>query len=502
MTFNDELAGISGAALGFITGNTKGAYIGYQAGKKLSKYSKKTMSSTPTTPRKRKGIRTPPTPSGRRKLFGPKLKSGEFYAKKPMSSKGNSVKRQVRIALAQSASAVPHKKLKDTLKNKKNPFKTKVSKDFRNKVVKVLSDKDVTGYGRLYFIGGNYILDPVAANGKILPTDQFVFPLPNGVSQNGLFSHVRVGCIQSQLMMSYCIARLFNGLPLEQNPVNINWSLAGLFANPTDATRKGTLKFDVKMAQTTIHMKNLNKATLFIEFYVCKPKIQRVCPVDFTGLPKNNDSQPLLDWTASLSTDSATGGNSGDGAKANGPNISGLTNTKLGQSPEACTQFKQNWSYEKYSVTLEPGQRHTHVVKGETGTYDMSKMFKNQGSTAVVSAFINQSKWEREVFYIVKEDMTINKAALAGGRFDIPATEATDGLGIAFEVQTQYKFSMPEPTGFLAGGAFVANLDQTNTYRRAAYMCDYISSTSSLVSGGTPTRVSTRIDDNNPVGNF
>ena len=498
MTFKDELAGVSGAALGFITGNTKGAYLGYQLSKKLSQNSR----NMPAIKRL-KSSQPGPKQSKRRRVNaaeGPRLANGRYYSKQLSN---NTKKTPVRsVVMGQSAASTRHKKVKDTIKDKKNPYKIKVTKNFRNKVVKVLSDKDVTGYARLYFIGGVEIFDPSATTAKLLPTDQFVFPLPNGAAPNGTYDHIRVGSIQSALMMNYCIARLFNGLALEQNPFSIKWSMTGLFSNPLDSTRKGSLKFDVKDASTTIHMKNLNKATLFIEMYLCKPKIQRAAPTDFTGLVESQDSQPLLDWTASLSADSATGGNSGEAAKANGPNISGLTASKLGQSPEAAYGFKQNWNYEKFVITLEPGQRHTHVVKGETGTYDMSKLFKNNGSTATPSSYINQSKWEREIFFVVKQDLTVNKASLSVGRFDLPATEITDGFGLGFEVQTQYKFSMPEPTGFIDGAAFTANLKQPNTYRRAAYMCDYISSTSSLVSGSTPTRISTRIDDNNPVGNF
>lgn len=534
MTIKDELAGLSGAALGHIIGGPSGirykgfvpgAISGYKLGKFLSQNSR-TKSTTMAPTQKGKQY-------GPKNFIGPRFKGGRITKskmsiapvpkKKPMRS---TVRRTVS---AQSASVVKHKKVKDTLKDRKRKRVT-VSKSLRAKITKVISQKEVTGYARHYGLGGLYIPNPSNVNlNKILPTEQFVFPLPNGCSFERTGSpavplvstrNLSVGKALSSIQMQYLVARLFNGAPLQLDPSLINLNdTAGLFAFPTTGTPSKILKFDVLQSKAIIQMKNCTKQTWYIEMYVCKPKVQRAVNTEFSASFVSRMSLPLEDWASGLQQDLGNGTTDMNTAMiapvgvTKGANVSGVQLTNLGQSPEQNQQFKNNWAYEKFSIVLEPGQKHIHTINGETGTFDLKNMYKNIiGQTPTPSSsYILQSKWDREVFFVMKTDLQVSQNGAnpgLGGRFDITEFETTRDHGLAFELQSIYKFSMPEPTGYRTGNATGTATVQApdtqllNTYRRAAYVNDYYCFRPEMVGGSNIIRTTARTDDNVPDASF
>jgi len=129
MTFTDTVAGVSGAVLGYIAGNVKGAQRGYKAGKFLSRTKR-----MPPIPQKRKSTYGG---GGARKKANWKAKpSGVRFSKKPTAV-------QSFRSLGSNASAVGRTAKGIKQMRRKTP---KVSAAFRQKVEKALHG---TMYGEL-----------------------------------------------------------------------------------------------------------------------------------------------------------------------------------------------------------------------------------------------------------------------------------------------------------------------------------------------------------------
>ena len=422
-------------------------------------------------------------------------------------------KGKMSVTVTQGGNTVTHKKVKDTIKDKKKLKNVTVPPRLKKQILKTLDAKQIHANGRLFFLGGYQLLTP-SGTGKTSFGDQHVFPLPNSAGQ-GNYNTIGPGMALNQLMMHYLIARAFNGAPLATNnaPSSLTWANAttnGWFVDPTNST-KATLKFEVIEAKCYIRFKNVTKYTQHIQMYVCKPKFNRAVLTNFQTASVYEGCQALLDWNNSLDDDGASGGNAGlNNATVIGPNISQVSSYKLGQVPEHAPGFNKNWSYEKFIITLEPGQRHEHVVNGETGTYDCTKLYR-QASTAVAAPasttfFTNLSKWDREVFFVIKNDLNIGTdngttPVYGGGRPNQTTDQTTAVNAIAFEVEPIYKFSMPDNTGFKGTAAFSASINQSLQYRRRAYVCDYLSSIKKLVDSSADIQAKAYVDDNNPSAN-
>lgn len=394
----------------------------------------------------------------------------------------------------QSARIVNHKKVKDSLKVGR-PYGVKVDKLFRRKVLKTLTDNKVHGYARLYKVGGTLQLASSSGVGGRDSLEQWVFALPTGsnavTASNLTWGKMRIGDAQSLIEQLYCVSRLFNGQPAIVNPSSIVYNMFGVMANPVVGGARSALKYEVLDSKTIINMVNNSKMAVHIEMYVCKPKMQRTNQTVYPAY----SCTAIDDWQDLLEAEKTTTVKGGEGTYpvVIGQNLSSRNVRDLGMSPEQHQSWKKLWQFEKFVFTLEPGQRHSHTVIGETGVCDWSKFYKE-------GQFQNLQKWDRQVFFVAKPELSARiQDGLCSGRFNQSVAENIAQLGLLFEVQSIYKFSMPETTGLqVTSYPGVSAAGQPLHYRRPCYIVDYISDVATGSNYGTGQGLEKRVDDNVP----
>lgn len=437
--------------------------------------------------------------------FMPKRKAQRYYSsasnkkartQRTYKQKGTKQGRAMPAVVAdnQAAQVAKHKKVKDTLKLKK-PYGIKVDSKFRKKVLKTLSDNKVKGYARLYKVGGHMLLSSGVGVGGRDSLEQWVFALPTGSIPNGApgspamqWGRMRIGDCQSILEQLYAVSRLFNGQVAVANPSSVRYGLTDMFQDPT--VNRSALKYEVTESKSIINIFNNSKMTIYFEMYVCRPKYQRHNSYEYAPWA----CTAIYDWADQLNADKVAEV-SGNAYEAGvGINVSNIEVKTLGASPEQHSSWRKLWDYEKFSFVMEPGQKHQHVVQGETGVCDWSKFYKD-------GQFQNLQKWDRQVFFVAKPELSqINTNGTASGRFNQALAELSAGYGLLFECQSIYKFTMPEPTGFKNTATFASSLNQPLNFRRPAYLIDFI--TDFATARDNTAGLEKRVDDNDPDSNL
>jgi len=435
--------------------------------------------------------------------------------------------------VGQDSAAVSHSRVATGIK-RKNPLKIKVSKTFAKKVNKVLAKKEVKGVMNIehpYTIW--QALDVNSFPARNDRNQQWVFSLPIGSNQQNPLVTTRNGDALSIHDHMYSLSRLFNGkdkattftgaltgfsttgVPVTASaagppPVYTNTRQLNNFAYETGSNFAVPLKYTLVDNKANITIRNNSQRAVYFQMYTCEPKYMR--NINFTM--NTLSCPPMQDWLDILSVDAGaeisgtitTGTTTTDNPASGAPkvNISGITPTTFGALPEQCPAWRQLWKFDKSLIKIEPGQTHKHQVKGNTGTVNWNKFYKD-------SVFQNIQKWNRYVFFIAKNDMTWSSTAkvntdpvtdyVGPGNWQDSAASILAGAGIYFRIEKFYKFTMPEPTGakttdFNDGsGNRVTNL--VLNQRRTCYGNDAISDTVPI---GITTGSSTfNIDDNNPV---
>jgi hypothetical protein len=309
--------------------------------------------------------------------------------------------------------------------------------------------------------------------------------IPNGASGNSAmqWGKPRIGDAQSIIEQLYAVSRLFNGQAAVTNPSSIIYSLTNMFQNPD--VNRSALKYEVTESKTIINMVNNSKMTVYMEMYVCKPKVQRANKYEYVPWT----CTAINDWQDQLTAEKTTEVSGNAYESGFGQNLSDINVRTLGASPEQHQGWKKLWAYEKYTFCLEPGQKHQHVVQGELGTCDWSKFYKE-------GEFQNLQKWDRQVFFTAKPELSqINSNGSASGRFNQSTAESNASLGLLFEVQSIYKFTMPEVTGFKNTATFTSSLNQPLNFRRPCYLIDFITDLGHIAE---TDGIEKRVDDNVP----
>lgn len=391
---DDVFGNIAAGTLGFIAGDVPGAFAGVSAYNALKDW-EKVYQKNQSGMAKRKGSAS--SSGGKtKKRKGSVGTVGTKSSGMSKSSYRKKVSKSMRGNVDQSAKTATHNKVKDTLKDKK-PYQVKVSKAFRKKVIKTLTENKVKGVARLFKFGGYFALDNNGLNGRGLG-DQWVFALPTGDTSmqnaggNRQWGKIRWGDAQSILEQLYCVSRLFNDCAKQTSQINVTYGLQDIFQDPTetiDGLRRSALKYEILKSNTLIHIKNVSKVTVFLEMYVCKPKVQRDNKFEYDQFA----CTAIHDWKDALVTDLETqvAGNTNNGLTATitGKNVSQVSCNDLGVRPEKQPIWTKLWSYEKFLITLEPGQRHVHTIVGETGVCDWSKFYKD-------NTFNNLQRFDRQ----------------------------------------------------------------------------------------------------------
>jgi len=493
-----EYAGAaSGAALGFIAGNVPGAYIGGNLGYALGKnYSKKgNMGKLPATPKssgkKRKLSLSGPAQSRRRSIAS-SMSSGSSRA----SSRGIVVK--VKAAENQTARAAKVKKTVDQYKTKVKKT-VKVPKLLRKQVKQILDSKDVYGYWRGILCGSSVLVESPTWN------NQAVFPLPMPIDGAAVGREKMRGHLFSPEFFQMVAARLFNGrkagalnswdeIYKESSVTAPEWKNFDQLNNNVPAG-----KFTIEKTFAIVKMKNNTPRTVYLKMYVAKPKYQRV-----SGTMAGNDGHCVNDWTTQLNMEGQ--------ANIDGEMLPFDQNTRklainidnslktfsLNSCPTKVESLKSLWAFEKFAITLEPGQVHTQYIAGDSMDLDYSKMVvKSQNSTTGLS-FADVQKFSRHVFFTGYPELAYayrdGDSTNGGWRCRYPDAS----YKLLFETEIHCKIKMPEPTGGVMPVNTLSDPNGgrifTNNSRKRAYCFDFFG----VTNGTTNPQYNYNIDDNEP----
>lgn len=410
MPFQDQLAGLAGAALGYIHGNTRGAIKGYYAGTKLSQYSKTRMAPiTPRrTPKKRKlslsrRVSVSTNASSRRRSSVSSKGSGKSqssYGDGPSMSRHYGDYRS--ISSNASAIRVRHKKGI----TKKKAKSVVVTKKFKQRVHKALDEE---------------------IKGKYLKVTYFRIPPVSAADQQTLYDDT-----QSFMPLHFADAAdiLFNRAAAIEIPTvaTLDWN--------NIAIRKDR----ILDSWVSYEVKNMSQRTYTLKMYTCKPRVK--------SSTNSAPNDAAADWTVGLQT-----------AIGAGTNPAGNTPNTLYSVPFDSPQFNQLWKAEVSTVVLAPGQCHTFRVQGPSEyTLDYMKYWNK----SIVSGPDYLSPWgsfTRNVFFVAHADLVTSTMAGAG-RF----VSAGAGIG-GMVVEKKHFFSLacPASAGFQYPGAFAAGTSQQLT---------------------------------------
>lgn len=401
---------ISGAALGYIHGNSRGAYLGYKLGQRASRSFPKMapidrlireaerMATPPRTPKKRKMMPKKKSPLFKRKLKNPFIKHNT--RNKGFSHPTNST--------TASKSIKKNKKV-HYKKNKK----VKVSRNLRLKVQKVISGRDYPGF----YHSIDYNEFNVTAQNA-----QATFQM----SYDNLGEHV---FSPNQFLNAASV--LWNGKPVPAVP-----GIADAFNFDPKQT-----KLYVRKSWVVTQFKNNTQRTIFLKMFNCRPKSDQ------------NVNSALGQWGAAL-TEMAGSGAGG----AYSENPLGVTPQTLHADPRGLKQFDKFFAAEVTKYVLDPGQVVDYVVQGPSNMMlDYSK-FYNGG------VYFAQQKMSRFQFGVMYLDLC---SGTLGGTARFPDAVGAQNPCLCWESNAYYSLDMPEKAGIV--GAGVAGVGTQLQERHNAY---------------------------------
>jgi len=434
----EYVGGISGATLGYIHDNSRGAYFGWNYGYnrgKLLNYNlpKKKMTVIPRTFRKRTvaraariltPLRTPQPRVGRR------MSMSSVRSRRSSNSSGSTSYNLTRVRHAGATNVIVKKR---GVKRKKG---VTVSKNLRAKIHKVMENDALKG--RTQEITYNSLSFPALDSNKQTVVD--LTSMNTGLL-NPHFS-------RSKVMDAASV--LWNEKVQAETKTTV-----GDFDN-------NKLKVKVVDCDVRYNIKNNTQRKIYMEMMDCYPKNQNITEsptsVWFQEATKNNLLQ--------------------------GPNQNNVLPAELYTHPNMLHSFKDHYRVVTTRYELCPGGEASHIVKGpQNKVFDFTKFwhagtFRNLHSDSC--------------FTVVKyyTDLVGSEGG-PHGRFNQGETGTQLKYRILFEVINRFTLEMPEQTGLIvpSGGA-VANTVIPLGQRQWSYaMKTY---------GLTPTGSIVRIDDDAP----
>lgn len=317
---------IAAGTLGFIHGNTRGAYKAIGAYKSYQKLRKrKTMTNGHPTPpntgkRKRRSSVVTHSGSGRRKLSYSAATGKRKSSKKSKSKKSKSTnERQPEVRTTSG---------KVKLKGHKA---VKVSKSLSEKIGKIIEGKDIHGY---YQDTRLDILEP-----GLLAGQQNVELLPNR-------TYAEAGFLFPWSRVLHAASRLWNA-----KTGNVN------NPQPTDAGNfpSGDTVVTVNKQWWTFRLRNNSSRTAEIRVYKCQPKNSVV------------QASALEAWTQGITQMIADGEAIGS--------VPVLSVNYLHTGPTLSNQFRNAFKADTIQIKLEPGQQYTFNVNGPAMKYEGQKFY-------------------------------------------------------------------------------------------------------------------------------
>lgn len=430
-TITDEVAGISGATLGFITANVPGAWHGYTLGKDLSKLSRKYFNDDMAKGKgKRPASRTPSRgrPAKRNTPITPRKSPGRPRSRSVSSVTSSAVSDMAKLRRAsityniksESSGGIraPHV----STQNKKSvtfkrPPKVRVTKKFTKQVKKAL--EPTKSHGKYVEMSTVYSELDIELGGK-----QHVFRVGHysGTDQY-IFNPMRVW---------HAANVLWNGKAPSENAQYLSTysdSVGDIYTNLANT------KIHMKNSFVQYHFKNNCKRTLFVDLYELSPKNNMYHPTD---------KDALSQWGDNMELEAQDSGELINPTRNS--NVLGATPATLGITPNWSKGFMAKWSVEKHSIVMEPGQTHAHFVQGPADvTYDFAKFRKVGNGDPNIKFCDVQKKFTRQVLLVVRTDLVrTTNSALRAGVNNLSTELSNNKQGILCEWKHYFHMECPE----------------------------------------------------------
>lgn len=221
----------------------------------------------------------------------------------------------------------------------------KVSKNFKNKVLKVTAKKDPIGRWTQYSHG---MIPVISGSGLMYNSQQVFTTLHDGLGAELTTQAPSPFLLFNPGRINDVAASMYNG----KSPTN-DWS------NGTGNFAAEGLKINVLYQSAKITCRNNSGQTKEIDWYECVSK-------------GNVSVDASAHFTAALAE-----------AAADGRMNEVLTST-YGAGPHLSNNFKNSWKYKKNSMLLAPGQTASLYIKGPKMEYDYNKFHADSNQTTEV----------------------------------------------------------------------------------------------------------------------
>lgn len=455
MTYREELAGYSGAVLGYIHYGYRGAKLGYKYGKYSAKLTRKNNNMAPTPPASTRRKRTHSVSNSRGRSAN--IERGRKLMRMPSSSRSSSrstvrynfkvsrpLPRDDAVALRAPSIRRGRKKGVSFKKVKKVP----ISRQFVKKVHEALEPGMCKGVYR-EMNTYNFDFSPNFGN------RQMTFRLGSNVNGDQmLFNPQRVLDAASVL---------YNGKTATDSS---KYVITGNYPQQANSFDPHTVKVTVLNSYAKHVIKNNSQRNVMLEIYDCAPKV---------NMNLNKDGDALTQWNNAMAFENTIQGGSTVNQLINVGNTNPNT---LYATPQMSKLFMTKFKVETTSVVLAPGQTYDYIVQGPNKViYDFAKFWSPSNTSGTEEFFDLQRRFTRNVIFTVKLDVVHGNTPGSGvaGRFGPSTTSGINlGRGLLVESTNYYRIEIPSQT---AGSMFIPGVtsgtaqtvSMTETQIRDAY---------------------------------
>lgn len=350
--------------------------------------------------------------------------------------------------------------------NHKKPKKVKVTKEFKDKVVKSLAGKTISGsWDQVSF-------DALRASTFLL-NQQYV----DGLGEIVNFDYSSWAFDPEDFLHAASV--LWNGKAdtqggrLWSDEDNIGHS-QGSAAELTDSRLSGTSRYsqnqkiNVKRSYEVYRLKNNTQRTIIMKIYLCAPRKTGFKNFSTEFKPPLSNAIGVVDTFAPIGNPGQVWVNELNKQVQSNINVGSATVFTLFNSPKDCPGFNGIYKSDVTTIVLEPGQIYEYYINGPTNfTIDYNKLFEGQGSDPNLPIFYGIQKWMRYPLFTAYLDLATD--GVNSGHIP-PSATFGDRQAVAIERQMKFNLEMPESVGMNlgvpdAGGIGVAE----NNLRRDCY---------------------------------
>lgn len=340
-----RIAGVSGAALGYIGGNLAGAVTGYKLGRSLEKVSRKYWMP------KRKYSGTV-GPQRKRNKTGEGHVYGSVFHK--YGSAGPGPRRAYKsYNRGNDAARVGRKRVSKGVNKRKK--KVKVSNALREKVKKVLDDEDVE------WSGTHVMYCPPLLAGQTVDNKKEFFNFPHLVDNDGATADIyRQGELFTPNTVLDAASKLFNGKTVQG-------------ATSDEMNFFDTNNFNAK----TVSIKTVYQAA---KFWIRNntSRTYRICMYVLTCKEQQTSNDVKSNFVSAFHEETtnytdATWDELFQGFSSTATFNGGYVTTQYKNEPRMYANIRKRWDVKTIDMVLEPGQVETQYVRGPAQEYDMKK---------------------------------------------------------------------------------------------------------------------------------